>query len=155
MRCPFCEHHETKVLDSRPQNRGFSVRRRRECSRCKRRFTTYEEFELQLPQVIKKDRRREPFDKKKLIRGLQLACRKRPISLEAIESIALEIQREIAQLNLKEIESKEIGEKVIRHLKKLDVIAYIRFASVYREFEDLEQFIKEVQELTSREKGKI
>ena len=152
MHCPFCNYEETKVFYTRLSDGGLTIRRRRRCSKCGERFTTYEEYRPRLPLVIKKDLRREQFRRDKKIRGIQIACQKRPISYEKIEQIAIQIEREFSRQNLKEIESREIGEQVMKYLRKLDSIAYLRFASVYREFEDLEQFIREVNELQKKER---
>ncbi|MCX6767650.1 MAG: transcriptional regulator NrdR [Candidatus Micrarchaeota archaeon] len=147
MKCPYCSHAETKVVDSREPDDFASVRRRRECLECGKRFTTYERAELVKLLVIKKDGRREQFDKNKLITGMLKACEKRPVSAEAVSHAADEIERELRRMDTTEIPSWKIGEMVIERLKKTDKVAYIRFASVYRSFEDVESFEKEVSKL--------
>ena len=142
MICPYCKHSETKVLDSRESEN--SVRRRRECATCKKRFTTYEKSEMSELIVIKRDGRREPFDRNKLIRGLVIACQKRPIEREKIEKISDDIEAILRKKNKLEVPSSKVGEMVIARLKKLDKVAYIRFASVYRQFTDIKQFKEEL-----------
>jgi len=148
MRCPFCGYKETNVIDSRESSDGMIVRRRRECPKCKKRFTTYERIETNII-VIKKDGRRESFDRQKIMNGIVKACEKRSISIEKIEKIVDDIES-ILRLKGKEISSKEIGKIVMRKLKKLDKVAYIRFASVYKEFKDVEDFKKEFLKLKSK-----
>ncbi|MCS7233677.1 MAG: transcriptional regulator NrdR [Synergistetes bacterium] len=150
MKCPFCGEPESKVIDSRPVEDGSVIRRRRECLKCTKRFTTYERIESHSILVIKKDGRREMFDREKIIRGLLKACEKRPVSREKIEEIADGIEAELRSEGRKEITSKEIGERVIEALKELDKVAYVRFASVYREFTDLTHFIKELENLLNK-----
>jgi transcriptional repressor NrdR len=145
MICPYCQNSETKVIDSRDSEE--SVRRRRECLKCQRRFTTYEKPEIIDLVVVKKDGRREPFDRSKLIRGIIKACEKRPIKTIQIERIVDEIELELRKQDNIEVSSTEIGELVMSKLKQLDKIAYIRFASVYREFTDVSHFKKELNEL--------
>jgi len=145
MRCAFCGNSETKVIDKRDSEN--ITRRRRECLKCKKRFTTYERAEDLSLIVIKKDNRREQFDKEKLRKGLLKACEKRPISVEKIDKIVEKIESSLRKLKTKEIKSSIIGEKVIKELKKLDKVAYIRFASVYKEFEDVNDFKKEIKEV--------
>ena len=152
MKCPYCAHEENQVLDSRDSEDLSSVRRRRECLKCGKRFTTYERVELVDLFVIKKDGRREQFDRNKLLVGLQRACEKRPVSMATIEETVDEIEQTLRKLKTTEVPSKSIGEKVIKRLKALDKVAYIRFASVYRSFEDVESFEKEVQSLLKTEK---
>lgn len=147
MKCPFCGQEKDKVVDSRPAQDGRSVRRRRECESCGKRFTTYEYIEEVPLIVIKNDGRREPFDRQKLQRGIELACKKRPISAETIASIVEEIEEELQNLSKTEITSKVVGEKVMRKLKDLDEVAYVRFASVYHKFKDINEFMKEVKNL--------
>lgn len=147
MNCPFCQKSSSHVIDSRESKEGGIIRRRRECDSCHKRFTTYERVEELLPLVIKKDGRREPFDRKKLIVGIQKACEKRPISMETIESVVDRIEREIQEMGEKEILSKEVGERIMRELHKLDQVAYVRFASVYRDFKDPNQFLDELKGL--------
>ncbi|MCD6363362.1 MAG: transcriptional repressor NrdR [Synergistetes bacterium] len=150
MRCPFCGNLESRVIDSRPVEEGTAIRRRRECLNCKKRFTTYERIESPVMLVIKKDGRREMFDREKIIRGLLKACEKRPVSREKIEEIASKIETELRMEGRKEVSSKEIGERVIEALKEIDKVAYVRFASVYREFTDLSHFIKELESLLNK-----
>ena len=147
MKCPFCTNIQDKVIDSRESEDGLSVRRRRECLKCAKRFTTYEEIEKIPIMVIKKDGRREKFLREKILNGLIHACEKRPISIEKLEEISSTVETKLQSSLEKEITSKKIGEMVIREIHKLDKIAYVRFASVYREFEDVEDFSKEVKEL--------
>lgn len=149
MRCPFCFFTEDRVVDSRLCQDGRAIRRRRECLNCLRRFTTYETLERPNIQVVKKDGRREPFDKQKILTGLMKACEKRPISLEKIEHIASEIERYIENKNVREISTGEIGEQLMEHLQHLDEVAFVRFASVYRQFKDVTQFMNEVMSLLS------
>jgi len=145
MKCPFCDNKETKVIDKRDLD--DSTRRRRECLSCKKRYTTYEKIETQKLIIQKKDLRRENFNKEKLRSGLLKACEKRPIPIEKIDQVADRIEAQLLQLGKKEIPSKIIGEKVIKELKKLDKVAYIRFASVYRDFKDVNDFKKELKDL--------
>lgn len=145
MRCPFCSFEDSKVLDSRPAEEGRSIRRRRECLGCQRRFTTYEKIE-ELPLiVVKKDGRREVFNSRKLLNGIIKACEKRPISYEKLEEIVENIERDLSNSLDREINSQLIGEAVMDKLKKLDEVAYVRFASVYRQFTDVNTFIEEIQ----------
>lgn len=147
MKCPFCQSNETKVVDKRETEDFLVTRRRRECLKCEKRFTTYERVELADLMIIKKDGNREPFTRDKLLRGLRRACEKRPVPAEKIDEIASKIEARLRNSEKKEIDSKKIGELVIRELKKLDKVAYIRFASVYREFEDIRSFEKEIKDL--------
>ncbi len=147
MKCPYCGSVKDKVVDSRISKDFSSIRRRRECLSCGRRFTTYERIEESPLMVIKKDGRREPFQREKLRIGIEKACEKRPISMETIEEMVEEIEREIKNNFYREVPSREIGEKVMQRLNNLDHIAYVRFASVYREFRDVSDFIKEVKTL--------
>jgi len=150
MKCPYCSNKETKVLDKR-ENEDLSVtRRRRECLKCKKRFTTYEKIEEFELVIVKKDGRRERFDRHKLLSGILKACEKRPVSMEKMESVVDEIEADLRDKGLSEIPSKKIGEMVERKLKSLDKIAYIRFASVYREFEDLNRFEEELDKLQKK-----
>ncbi|MCL6584893.1 MAG: transcriptional regulator NrdR [bacterium] len=149
MKCPYCKSAESKVLDSRDSEGGFSVRRRRECLGCSRRFTTYERLEDVPCMVIKKDNRREPFDRNKLLNGLIKACEKRPISLYVLEGFVNQIEEKVQDLSGKEIKSSELGEMVMNWLYHLDEIAYVRFASVYRQFKDIEQFMRELREISN------
>ncbi len=150
MRCPYCGHLEDRVVDSREGQEGQAVRRRRECLGCGRRFTTYERIEEILPQVVKKDGRREPFDRKKIVEGLHIACRKRPVSAAQIEEIVAAVERKLQELGEKEIPSSVIGETVVERLKALDPVAYVRFASVYRDFRDVGEFMTELEGLARR-----
>lgn len=147
MRCPYCNHQNTKVLDSRPINEGKSIRRRRECESCGRRFNTYEEVEETPILVIKKDGSREEFSREKILRGLIRACEKRPVALEKLENIVAEIERELRNNLKSEVDSRDIGEMVMERLYEVDEISYVRFASVYRQFKDINVFIKELSDL--------
>ncbi len=153
IKCPFCGHLDTKVLDSRETDNGAVTRRRRECLKCSKRFTTYEHIEMAGLMVVKKDGKREPFDRNKLRLGVIKACEKRPISIERIDALISEIEAEIMNLEKTEIKSSTVGELVMKKLKKVDKVAYIRFASVYRDFADLTSFKKEVEKLLEK-KGK-
>jgi transcriptional repressor NrdR len=141
VRCPFCGEKEDKVIDSRVSREGDVIRRRRECVGCERRFTTYERVEEVLPLVVKKDGRRESFDRLKVMMGLKRACEKRPISAEALEAIVERIETRVQEEGRKEVPSREIGEAVMEALQSLDPVAYVRFASVYREFRDVDEFM--------------
>ncbi|MBI3087937.1 MAG: transcriptional repressor NrdR [Candidatus Omnitrophica bacterium] len=152
MKCPFCAHQEDRVVDSRASAEGVAIRRRRECLACGKRFTTYEHLEDQRLMVIKKDGRREPFDHQKLLHGLVKACEKRPISMEQLERVADEIERDLSRTFDSEVPSREIGERVMKRLHELDPVAYVRFASVYREFKDAEQFMRELKEMLAKQK---
>ena len=154
MKCPFCGSDEDKVIDSRAIKELTEIRRRRECVICGRRFTTYERIEEMMPQVVKKNEVREPFDRGKVTRSLEIACRKRPISQDQLENIVKEIERSVQELDRREVSSQVIGEFVMRHLQKLDKVAYIRFASVYREFKDVDDFIDQVQKLGKEDEKK-
>lgn len=149
MKCPLCGFHDSKVIDSRPVEENNSIRRRRECLSCQKRFTTYEIIEAFQPVILKKDGTKEYFDKNKLLGGLLKACEKRPVDAEAI---AAEIEADIMNSLKKEISSKEIGELTMRKLKARDGVAYVRFASVYREFKDVETFVQELQGLADEQK---
>jgi len=153
MKCPFCAELENKVIDSRLSNQGAVIRRRRECLECHRRFTTYERVEEILPMVVKKDGRRESYDRQKVLEGLRLACQKRPVSAEQLEQVADGIERRLQELGDKEVPSSLIGESVMRELARLDEVAYVRFASVYRSFKDLGEFMSELKELISERKA--
>ncbi len=152
MKCPYCAHEENQVLDSRDSEDLSAVRRRRECLKCSKRFTTYERVDTVDIFIIKKDGRREQFERSKLLSGIKTACEKRPISMDTIEETVDEIEQNLRKRKTTEIPSKAIGEIVIRRLKALDKVAYIRFASVYRSFEDVESFEKEVQNLAKSDK---
>ena len=147
MRCPYCTSLDNKVVDSRMGKEGESIRRRRECLKCEGRFTTYERVEEMLPQVIKKDSRREPFDRLKILSGLKKACEKRPISMEMLEKTVEEIEKALQEKGLKEIQSTVVGEEVMERLHKLDEVAYVRFASVYRSFKDINEFMSELKDI--------
>ncbi len=150
MRCPFCTHDEDKVIDSRSSNEGKSVRRRRECIKCKKRFTTYEYIEEVPLMVIKKDGRREAFDRNKIISGIMKACEKRPVSVEKIEGIVDKVEKELQKNFDKEVKAQVVGGLVMDYLHRLDEVAYVRFASVYRQFKDINQFMKELKDILSK-----
>ena len=154
MICPFCAHEQTRVVDKREGNNGKTTRRRRKCQKCQRRFTTFERVETLDLLIIKKDGRREIFDRVKLRSGIIKACEKRPVSAQDIEELIDKVEAELRKTNVREIPSKKIGELLIRRLKKLDEIAYIRFASVYRQFADLSDFEKELLRLSKDLKNK-
>ena len=147
MKCPYCSEFESRVLDSRSSEDGSSIRRRRECNSCKKRFTTYERLEERPLLIIKKSGEREQFDREKLIGGITKACEKRPVSMEKIEKIVVDIERELRDSFEREVSSIIVGEKVMDKLQKLDEVAYVRFASVYRQFTDLNSFIKTIEQL--------
>lgn len=147
MKCPFCGYLKDRVVDSRETENGLIIRRRRVCLKCKKRYTTYEEIDLKPLIVVKKDGRREKFNREKLFLGIQKACEKRPISMDKINKIVEDIENSLRQKYEEEVSSKEIGNLVIKKLKKLDKIAYIRFASVYQEFKDIDQFLKEIEKI--------
>ncbi len=147
MKCPFCGHKEDKVIDSRSSEEGRSIRRRRECLKCKRRFTTYENIEETSLMVIKKDGRRESFDRKKILSGIKKACEKRPISTQQLEELVDRIEHTLQSKFEKEINASVIGELLMELLHDLDEVAYVRFASVYRQFKDINQFMKELRGL--------
>jgi transcriptional repressor NrdR len=155
MKCPYCSNIENKVIDSRLSKDGRTIRRRRECLECERRFTTYEKLEEILPMVVKKDGRREPFSREKIIAGIKNACQKRPVSVTMIDDFVDSLEVYFQELGKKEVESKEIGEKVINSLKEWDEVAYVRFASVYRQFKDINEFMAELEDIlkTRREGG--
>ena len=150
MKCPFCDDVEDKVVDSRMAKEGEVIRRRRECLSCKRRYTTYERVEETMPAVVKKDGRREPFDRGKIVSGLKKACEKRPISTATIETVADRIEKRIQDMGETEIVSTAVGEEVMKELSQLDQVAYVRFASVYREFKDIDQFMDEIKALAQQ-----
>lgn len=147
MKCPYCADEETKVIDSRESQNGLAIRRRRECLACAKRFTTYERIEEIPYMVVKKDGRRQSFDAQKLLRGLLKACEKRPVPVSALEEIVMEIESMLQDRPEKEIRAEEIGRFVMEHLKDLDKVAYVRFASVYREFKDVHEFKQELESL--------
>ena len=147
MRCPYCNVSDSKVIDSRSKSDGRVIRRRRECISCKRRFTTKEYIEETPILVVKCDQRREAFNREKLKQGILLACTKRPISMAQIDSLVSQVENSLKDQSKEEVSSKEIGESVMAHLKKLDQVAYVRFASVYRNFQAMDEFINEIQGL--------
>ncbi len=148
MQCPYCREMDSRVIDSRLVAGGTVTWRRRECDACKRRFTTYERVEFTLPTVVKKDGQREPFDRAKVLRSLRIACNKRPVSDDTLEEQAVALERELAESGDKEISSLIIGERVMARLKELDEVAYVRFASVYRSFRDIDEFMREMNKLS-------
>lgn len=147
MRCPFCKHDDTQVVDSRDADEGDSIRRRRECERCNKRFTTYERVELVMPALVKRDGRRDPFDPAKLRGSMLLALRKRPYASEGLDQAIARIVEKLRSSAEREVRSDMVGELVMRELKKLDKVAYVRFASVYRNFEDMDDFAEAIDEL--------
>jgi transcriptional repressor NrdR len=153
VKCPFCTELENKVIDSRLSNQGAVIRRRRECLGCQRRFTTYERVEEILPMVVKKDGRREGYARAKVLEGLKLACQKRPVSSEQLDEVVDRIERRLQETGDKEVPASVIGEAVMKELSKLDEVAYVRFASVYRSFKDLGEFMSELKELIHERKG--
>lgn len=150
MRCPFCQDFESRVVDSRSSEDGTTIRRRRECNACKRRFTTYERVEERPLLVIKKNGNAEQFNRDKIFRGIMRACEKRPVKLEEIEDVVAQIERELRDNYDREVSSMIVGEKVMDKLQALDEVAYVRFASVYRQFGDLNSFIKTIEQLKNR-----
>ena len=154
MRCPYCSQINNHVIDSRLSKDGRMIRRRRECLECGRRFTTYEKLEDTLPMVVKRDGRREPFSREKIIAGIRKACQKRPISMTQIEEFVDSLESHFQDQGKKEIESTEIGEKVIQTLRQWDEVAYVRFASVYRQFKDVSEFMAELEEILKSKKRK-
>lgn len=150
MKCPFCGFAEDKVIDSRSSNEGKSVRRRRECLKCSKRFTTYEYVEQVPLMVIKKDGRREAFDRNKIISGILKACEKRPVSMEKVEAVVDKVERELQKSFDKEVKAQAVGELVMDHIHNLDEVAYVRFASVYRQFKDINHFMKELKDLLQK-----
>ena len=153
MKCPFCNELQNRVIDSRLSKDGHAIRRRRECLDCNRRFTTYERVEASIPMVIKKDGRREEFDREKLSSGISRACQKRPVSVNDIEDFVEKIERKILEGGEREIGSEVLGEEVMDFLKGLDEVAYVRFASVYRSFKDLKEFMSELKDLVGDSSG--
>lgn len=147
MKCPYCSFTESKVIDSRPADDGTSIRRRRECLKCQKRFTTYEKLETISLIVVKQDNSRQPYDREKIVRGLIRACEKRPITYAQMEDVADQIESELYQMMSKEVTSTEIGEKVMSHLKELDEVAYVRFASVHKHFSNIQSFMNALKEL--------
>lgn len=153
MKCPFCNNTDTKVVDSRSQDENSAIRRRRVCERCGKRFTTYERVDTIPITVIKNDKTREIFDKNKLIKGMMKSCNKRPVTLTQIEEIADDIENTVMNRMDKEVESKELGNMVMDRLKEIDEVAYVRFASVYRQFKDINTFIDELEKLLKEKKN--
>ncbi|GAO05096.1 transcriptional regulator NrdR [Anaeromyxobacter sp. PSR-1] len=153
MRCPYCGHLEDRVVDSRETQDGQATRRRRACLSCERRFTTYERIEDVLPQVVKKDGRREAFDRAKIVEGVATACQKRPVSAEQVEALVSAVERQVQELGEREIRTTVIGEAVMQRLRTLDEVAYVRFASVYRAFRDVGEFMTELAGLARKDGG--
>ncbi|MBN2853817.1 MAG: transcriptional repressor NrdR [Clostridia bacterium] len=147
MKCPYCGYEEDKVIDSRPTEEGYAIRRRRECTNCLKRFTTYENIERKPLMVIKKDNSRQVFDSQKLLSRILIACAKRPIPITTLERIVEEVENYFLKEHYREISSKEIGDMVLSRLKEVDDVAYVRFASVYRDFDDVDTFISEIKHL--------
>ncbi|MBM7096484.1 MULTISPECIES: transcriptional regulator NrdR [Alteribacter] len=154
MRCPSCQNNGTRVLDSRPSDEGRSIRRRRECESCSYRYTTFERVEKTPLIVVKKDGNREEFSREKILRGLIRACEKRPVPLEKLENVVDEVERELRNHGISEIDSHDIGEQVMERLAAIDDVAYVRFASVYRQFKDINVFVDELKELLKRADNK-
>lgn len=152
MKCPFCGSDEDRVIDSRAADEGSAIRRRRECVACERRFTTYERIEETLPAVVKKDGRREVFDRLKVQKGLERACEKRPVSAQQLDDLVTQVQRMVSESGEREVASRRVGELVMERLRELDEVAYVRFASVYREFRDISEFMQELTDLVSKGK---
>lgn len=150
MKCPFCSHDDTRVVDSRLGKEGNNIRRRRECIDCERRFTTYERVEETLPLVIKKDGRREAFDRQKIISGIQRACEKRPVSISTIEKVVDQMELSLQESGEKDIDASRIGEAVMSALQSIDEVAYVRFASVYRQFRDINEFMSELKDILAK-----
>jgi transcriptional repressor NrdR len=155
MKCPYCSLLDNKVIDSRLSKDGRTIRRRRECLKCERRFTTYERLDEILPMVVKKDGRREPFNRDKIIEGIKKSCQKRPVSMTQIEEFVDSLEVYFQELGKKEIESKEVGERVMQSLKDWDEVAYVRFASVYRQFKDISEFMSELEEILRSRKAEL
>ena len=151
MRCPYCGHDDSKVIDSRPTEEGVAIRRRRECIKCAQRFTTYEKVESLPIVVIKKDKTRELFNREKLLAGLTRACEKRPVETSTLDRLVDKIESDLQNTLKREVSTKEIGEKVMEGLKDIDEVAYVRFASVYREFKDVNTFVNELKKMLDKE----
>ena len=147
MKCPYCGYEEDRVIDSRPTEEGTAIRRRRECTKCQRRYTTYEKVESVPLMVIKKDKTRQPFNREKIINGLLRACEKRPVSIDDVEKLVNEVESQLYNSLQREVTTKDIGEMVMIKLKNLDEVAYVRFASVYRQFKDINTFMDELRKL--------
>lgn len=154
MRCPFCHHPDDKVVDSREGRDGSATRRRRECLACGRRFTTYERVDAVMPMVVKKDGRRESYDREKVLAGLHKACEKRPISADTIEEVAADVERRVQEAGAREVPSSLVGEAVMASLKELDDVAYVRFASVYKSFRDIDEFMSELESIVKERRGR-
>jgi transcriptional repressor NrdR len=154
MKCPVCHHDDTKVVDSRVINEGFSIRRRRECLKCTFRFSTYEELEILDLMVVKRNGNRESYQREKLVHGLRRALEKRPITDEAFKKLVTSIERDLQKIRKNEVTTSQVGALVMKHLKKIDKVAYIRFASVYQSFKDLQEFSKELNKLIGDKKKK-
>jgi len=152
MKCPACSYKETKVVDSRESTDGSSIRRRRECLKCEKRFTTYEYVEQVPLMVVKRDSSRQPFDRKKIIAGIIKACEKRPVSIDKIEELTTQVERTLQKKYDREVASKDIGELLMEKLMALDEVAYVRFASVYRQFRDVNQFMSELRYMLDKDK---
>lgn len=150
MKCPFCSFADTKVIDSRLGKEGNNIRRRRECIGCEKRFTTYERIEETLPLIVKKDGRRETFDRSKIISGLKKACEKRPISISSIEKMVDRVELSLQEMGEKEVEASRIGEAIMEALREVDQVAYVRFASVYRQFKDINEFMSELKGILAK-----
>ena len=150
MKCPFCNYNEDKVVDSRETSEGLAIRRRRECLNCGKRYTTYESVEKMPLMVVKKDGRREAFNRQKILNGLLLSCQKRPVSMEKLEDLVSEVEAEIQKKFEQEVEARQVGEIVIEKLAALDDVAYVRFASVYRQFKDVNQFMRELRDILGK-----
>ncbi|MBD7935602.1 MULTISPECIES: transcriptional regulator NrdR [Cytobacillus] len=153
MKCPSCQHNNTRVLDSRPVDEGKSIRRRRECEKCGYRFTTFEKVEEIPLIVVKKEGTREEFSREKILRGLIKACEKRPVALKRLEDITFQVEKELRSNGVSEVKSDDVGEMVMDRLVKVDDVAYVRFASVYRQFKDINVFIEELKELMKKEQA--
>lgn len=153
MKCPFCENSDTKVIDSRQTDDGHAIRRRRECENCNKRFTTYEKVEEMILMVIKKDGSREAFDRSKIMNGIVKACEKRPVPVAEIEAVVDDIERGLNNMMEKEVESSFIGELIMEKLRDMDEVAYVRFASVYRQFTDINTFVSEIEKLLISKRG--
>ncbi|CCQ95836.1 Transcriptional repressor NrdR [[Clostridium] ultunense Esp] len=151
MNCPFCNYYETKVVDSRPTDEGQAIRRRRECLKCSKRFTTYEKIEKIPLIVVKKDGNRQPYDRNKILNGILKACEKRPVPLNLIEETVDEIEKELYNSLEKEVTSQHIGEMIMNRLKEIDEVSYVRFASVYRQFKDINTFMEELNKLLNED----
>lgn len=155
MKCPYCGHAEDRVVDSRTAKEGEAIRRRRQCLKCQKRYTTYEQIEESTPFIVKRDGRREQFDRRKIQLGVQKACEKRPVSVEDIERMVNAVERYVSECGKPEIRSSELGEQVMANLHELDQVAYVRFASVYRQFKDVNEFTQEIQRLAKNGKKKL